>query len=158
MDSGITCTVKSTVTTTGPFKLADRQWWWTASYVTGVYFSASAVCRDRTDSTVTVSVTWTQTVTAASFFGYDMYYSFDFTTPSGVKTSTGNVLIANHNVFGKNSDKTVDRTVSFTTDFVVSGLGPNDSWIEFRCVPYTVSSDPGDTPAPFTGKLTIPVN
>ncbi len=151
--SGIECSVEKKILSTDPVFLAENRWFWTRSNVTGVYYTATVYFKDRTETSVTAVVTWTQTCTANSRYGYDQSFTLEFRAPGGEVSSSGKVLIASFSAFGKNSDNSVDRVVTVTKEFTVTGLTAGDTKLQYVCTPTT--SDTEEFPTDFGGEVSI---
>ena len=131
----------------GTQTIRNNDWWWKNDNSHGIKYTVTVSFSNRTASSVTAYITWTNTITANTYYG--AWQSFSMSVGNA---GTGSIRLAENSTWSKSS--TSARSVTKTASITLTGLSPDT-----RSVSYSASASAGSNftnPGSFSGSLTIP--
>lgn len=123
-------------------------WWWKESTY-GIKYSVTAKVTNRTADSVTVEITWINSIVNAHYTAAQY-----FTMTVGGK-STGEVEIASASKWAKSNGEVQNGSASKTVTITVTGISATDTELSYSAST-RVSVSSWDHPATFTGSIAIP--
>lgn len=127
--------------------LKDNAWWWQNSSSSGIKYTVKVAFSERTATSVKATITWTNTITANTYYGY--YTAFDMKI--GGK-STGEQRVTENSTWSSQSSSARSKTKTAT--ITISGLSATQTSVSYTATPLAYGS--ATRPAAFSGTLTIP--
>lgn len=145
--SAKTITFTYTPTSVGTTTVKNNAWWWKNSDTVGIKFTVKVAFSNRTANSVKATITWTNTITKNTWYGY--WQKFNMTIGS---VSTGDVSLATNSTWASSS--TSARSVTKTATITVTGLSATQTSVKYSATgkAYSGAANPGT----FSGTLTIP--
>lgn len=125
----------------------DNAWWWNNDGSHGLLYTMSVSFSNRSADSVNATITWTNTITANTWYGY--YTEFGVNIGN---TSTGTVRLTENSTWASNA--TYARSASRSVTVTISGLSPTQTSVSYSA--WTGSYPGSANPGNFSGSLTIP--
>ncbi len=125
--------------------LKDNAWWWKNTSSSGIKYTVKVAFSDRTANSVKATITWSNTITAYTYYGY--YQKFNMSIGNA---STGTTSITTNSTWASNSSSA--RTVTKTATITITGLTATQTSVSYKATPSAGAS----CPEAFSGTLTIP--
>ena len=144
-----TITFVYTPNTVGTQTLGSGWWWKETSngYTYGIKYSASAKITNRTANSVTIEITWTNTIVNA-FYGYPQYFDVSINGQS-----TGKQTIATASKWPQSKGTTQNGTATKKVTITITGISATETTLNCSVTP---SAGGATCPKAFTKAITIP--
>ncbi|MBR2778678.1 MAG: S8 family serine peptidase [Firmicutes bacterium] len=145
--SAKTITFTYTPSSVGTITLKNNAWWWKNDDTHGIKYTVTVAYSNRTANSIKATVTWTNTITKNTYFGF--WQKFKMVIGGA---STGDVQLASNSTWSSSS--TSARSVTKTATVTITGLKATQTSVSYTATAssYGNSANPGS----FSGTLTIP--
>ncbi len=147
-----TITFIYTPKTVGTATLKNNQWWWKQTsngYTFGIKYSVSVKVTARTADSVTIEITWTNTIKDA-YYGYAQYFNM---TVGG--KSTGKQTIANESKWNVSKGEAQNGSATKKVTLTITGITATTTSLDYS-VTTSTSDKSGSCPGSFSGTIEIP--
>lgn len=145
--SAKTITFTYTPAAVGTITLKNNAWWWKHDDTHGIKYTVTVAFSNRTANSVKATITWTNTITKNTYFGF--WQKFKMTIGGA---STGDVQLATNSTWSSSS--TSARSVTKTATVTVTGLSATQTSVSYSAS--TSSYGDSANPGSFSGSITIP--